>query len=166
MKKVWNFIFKYRIYILILILLVIGAFGFMVVKAYLYSTDEKTVYGSRLDGIENVTISNDTKTKVKGAIKEEKDITDANVSVQGKIVNISITALTETNTIDVLKELSKKVLENFTKDEIEFYDFQFFIKNVDANYNLIGYKNKNSEEIVWATDVIVSEVEGNEEESK
>ena len=51
----------------------------------------------------------------------------------------------------------------FTEDEIKFYDFQFFIKNEDANYNLIGYKNKKNQEISWVNDVIVSEVEDNEE---
>ena len=63
-----------------------------------------------------------------------------------------------------MKERSKLILEKFSEEEIKFYDFQFFIKNEEANYNLIGYKNKKNEELSWSHDEIVSEVEDNEEE--
>ena len=49
------------------------------------------------------------------------------------------------------------------KEEIEFYDFQFFIKNEDGNYNLMGDKNKKNENISWSSDEIISEVDENEE---
>ena len=62
-----------------------------------------------------------------------------------------------------MKEKSKEIIEKFSKEEIEFYDFQFFIKNEDGNYNLMGYKNKKNENISWSSDEIISEVDGNEE---
>lgn len=157
MKKIWNFILKYRIYIIIVLLLVFGAFVFVTVKAFLFPEDERTVYGSRLDGIEDVAITNETKEKVISKLKETEGITEVSIDIQGKIVNILITATTEENKEDVIKEVCAKSLESFSKEEVAFYDFQFFVKNVDANYNMIGYKNKRSEVISWVIDEIVKD---------
>lgn len=166
MKKIWNFILKYRIYILIFILLIVGVFGFMIVKAYLHPEDESVIYGDRLDGRDELPITKDKKQKIVKVILENENLTSASIDVQGKIINISITAATKENNIDVLKEISTELLSNFSEEEIAFYDFQFFIKNVDANYNMIGYKNKNSTLISWTSDEIVSEVEDNEDEKE
>lgn len=164
MKKIWNFILRYRVYILIFILLIVGVFGFMVVKAYLYPDDESLIYGDRLDGRGDLPITKEKKDEIVKIILENENLTSASVDVQGKIINISITAASKENNIDILKEISTELLGDFTEDEIAFYDFQFFIKNVDANYNMIGYKNKNNTLISWTSDEIVSEVENENEE--
>ena len=166
MKKIWNFIYKYRIFLAILFVIVMGVFGFLIVKSYLKPDDEKVVYGNRLDGIDDVSITKEKKNKIIESVKEKENITNVNISLQGAIINISITAEKESNTIDVMKEIGKEILTQFTEKELKFYDIQFFIKNVDNNYNMIGYKNKNSESIFWTSDDIVSEVEDNEKEEK
>ena len=65
-----------------------------------------------------------------------------------------------------MEEKGTEIIKKFSEEEIKFYDFQFFIKNEEANYNLMGYKNKKNDEISWVNDVIVSEVEDNEKEEK
>ena len=126
-------------------------------------SDLNTVYGSRLDGIENVVISDEKKDEIIKFIKDNEDVSSASIDIQGKIINISIKIGNKENTIDIMKEKCSLIVNKFSKEEIEFYDFQFFIKNEDANYNLIGYKNKKNEELSYSHDVIVSEVEENEE---
>lgn len=162
MKKIFSFLSSHKLYILIIVLLVICILAFFAMKSFLYPDDANTVYGDRLDGIEEVTISNDRKTEISDKIKENEGITSVTISTKGKIVNIHIIATTAANAVEVMQELSTTALENFSEKEIAFYDFQFFIKNEDANYDLIGYKNKNSETISWNSDAIVSEVEENE----
>jgi len=164
MKKVWNFILKNRIYIVLVLFVIFCAFVFITMKAYLDPADELAVYGDRLNGIENVQIKEDKKKEIVDFIKEDETIIDASINVQGKIINISIKTTTKENTIDKMQEKGNLILEKFSEDEIAFYDFQFFIKNDDANYNMIGYKNKKNENISWESDEIVSEVEDNEEE--
>ena len=132
-------------------------------KAYLDPVDENAVYGNRLDGIDNVLITDDKVNEVVNFIKEDNSISDASIHIKGKIINIIIKVSKKENTIDKMKEKSKDIIEKFSKDEIDFYDFQFFIKNEDGNYNLIGYKNKNNEGISWSSDEINSEVDENEE---
>lgn len=164
MKKVWNFILKNRIYIVLVLFVLFCVFVFVTMKAYLNPVNELAVYGNRLDGIEAVAITDDKKNEVTNFIKEDENVISTSVTVQGKIVNISIKTSKNENTIDKMKEKVKLILEKFSKEEIAFYDFQFFIKNEDANYNLIGYKNKKNENVSWATDEIISEVDNNEEE--
>ena len=132
-------------------------------KAYLDPVDANAVYGNRLDGIENVTITDDKVNEIVNFIKEDNSISDASLHIKGKITNIIIKVSKKENTIDKMKEKSKEIIERFSKEEIEFYDFQFFIKNEDGNYNLMGYKNKKNENISWSSDEIISEVDENEE---
>lgn len=164
MKKVWNFIYKYRIVIALVFLLIIGGFGFITVKQYLYPDDKLTVYGNRLDGIDKVKITDEKKNEIIKMIKEKAGIKDAKIDIQGKIINVSITASEKENTKEEMQKLCTEILLKFSSEEIKFYDFQFFIKNEDLNYNMIGYKNKISEEISYSDDVIVSEVEDEKKE--
>lgn len=164
MKKVWNFIYKYRIVIALVFLLIIGVFGFITVKQYLYPDDKLTVYGNRLDGIDKVKITDEKKNEIIKMIKEKAGIKDAKIYIQGKIINVSITASEKENTKEEMQKLCTEILLKFSSEEIKFYDFQFFIKNEDLNYNMIGYKNKISEEISYSDDVIVSEVEDEKKE--
>lgn len=163
MKKIWKFIIKYRVYIMILLVLIIGGFSLYAIKEYLYPNNSLSIYGDRLDGINEVTITDNRKTDVINYIKEKEELSDANVSVRGKIINISITATTKELSLDKIKEYLLTIVDKFTDKEVAFYDFQFFVKNADANYNLIGYKNKNSKTISFSEDEIVSEVEDENE---
>ena len=163
MKEVLKFISKYKIYIVLAILLLFCLFLFITFYKYMNPSDLNTVYGSRLDGIENVIISDEKKDEIIKFIKDNEDVSSASIDIQGKIINISIKIGNKENTIDIMKEKCSLIVNKFSKEEIEFYDFQFFIKNEDANYNLIGYKNKKNEELSYSHDVIVSEVEENEE---
>lgn len=166
MKKIWKFIVDNRIYIVLVLFVLFCGFVFVTMKAYLDPEDELAVYGNRLEGIEKVTITDTKKNEVIDFIKEDENITDASIMIQGKIINISIKSGNKKNTIDKMKEKGIEIIKKFSKEEIAFYDFQFFIKNEEANYNLMGYKNKKKDEISWVDDVIVSEVEDNEKEEK
>ena len=166
MKKIWIFIVDNRIYIVLILFVIFCGFVFVTMKAYLDPEDEYAVYGNRLDGIEKVQITEKKENEVIDFIKEYENVTDASISIQGKIINIIIKAKGKKNTIEKMEEKGVEIIKKFSEEEIKFYDFQFFIKNEEANYNLIGYKNKKNDEISWVNDVIVSEVEDNEEKEK
>ena len=163
MKEVLKFISKYKIYIVLAILFLFCLFLFITFYKYMNPSDLNTVYGSRLDGIEKIFKKEEKKDEIIKFIKDNEDVSSASIDIQGKIINISIKIGNKENTIDIMKEKCSLIVNKFSKEEIEFYDFQFFIKNEDANYNLIGYKNKKNEELSYSHDVIVSEVEENEE---
>ncbi len=162
MKNILKFISNHKLIVLLLFLLVLGGIAFISMKSFLYPSDANTVYGSRLDGINEVKIDDAKKDLIVNKIKAKAEVTSASVSTKGKIININIVVTKAGNTLDVMKEFSKTIITNFSEKELKFYDIQIFVKNVDANYNAIGYKNKSKEEISWVSDKIVSEVEPDE----
>lgn len=163
MKKIWKFIVDNRIYVVLFVFVVFFVFVVMTMKAYLYPDDKLAVYGDRLEGIMDVEITNDKKDEVIKYIKEDDNVNDVSIQIQGKIVNISIKVSDKKSTMDIMKEKCTEIVNKFSSDEIGYYDFQIFVKNEDANYNMIGYKNKKNNDLSWVSDVIVSEVENDEE---
>ncbi len=158
-------IVKYRVYIIIAIFLVFLGFVFVTVKAYLKPADESVVCGS-LAGIEKVPMTSTRKNEIVKSLKEDKSIDEIKIEdIKCKTVNIIIKTNSKENTIDKMKEKSKELLKNFSKDELSFYDVQLFIKNEENNFVMIGYKNSSNDSITWTSDELVkSEVEVNEKE--
>lgn len=154
MKKFMKKFNKYRMYIVAFVFIVILIGLIFSVKAFLYPTDAKSVYGNRLNGIENVEITSAKQNTIIKNIKVNSVISDAKIQIKGKIINILIT-VTSDFSIDSSKELFNKILSEFSDKEIAFYDFQFFSSNDNLKYKLIGYKNKTTEEIIYSQ---VSEV--------
>ena len=111
----------------------------------------KSEYGDRLDGIENVKISDKETSKLTSEMKDLEEVKDCTYRLQGRLVYISLT-LNEEIGIDKAKELANKTLEYFDDDEKSYYDFEFILKsaNKDAEgYPLMGYKHKTTGEIIW-----------------
>ena len=166
MKKIWNFILKYRVIIVLVLLAIFLTFMFIAIKSYMYPTDVKSVYGNRLDGIEKVPFTDDEIKKLVNKIKEDENFTDASISIKGKIVNIHIKVTNKDNTKDKMKEKCNDILKEFSEEKIAFYDFEFFITNEDGNYKMIGYKNKKRKEISYVSDEIVKAVKEDEQEQE
>ena len=131
----------------ILILIVIIWVG----KEFLLSSDGP-LYGNRLQGVEKVPISNALKSTITALIDSKSGVKSSTVNVHGLIVNVVI-FVNDTMTIDIAKATSVEVLTKFSDAEKSFYDISFLInyaqKSTKTDFPLIGYKNKNSTEIVW-----------------
>lgn len=110
-------------------------------------------YGTRLDGIKDVPLSDSYLDEISSEVKDEKIVSNATIDVEGRLVNIIIT-INDATAIDKAKELSGIVKDNFTEDELAFYDVQIFIvdsgTNKESSYPIIGYKHKTSDVFVWS----------------
>lgn len=144
-----DFLKKHKIYIYILLFLLVLLGIFFVMKNFLYPDDLKSIYGSRLNGIEEVKIDNNRLSEIKVIYANEELISSIELGLKGKIINIIIKGK-EGYTIDVAKKAISDNLTSFSEKERNFYDIQFFVSNEFLNYNLIGYKNKSSEIIAWS----------------
>ncbi len=103
------------------------------------------VYGNRLDGIEEVKVTNDEKDKLVTELEKRKYVNKASVHVNGKIINVLVETTNGTK-VGTAKTLKKVVLEGFSKDQLSFYDIQLFLTNeisTAKGYPAIGYKNSN-----------------------
>lgn len=147
-----KFIKKNKILILVIILFILflGAIIFVTTLLPSYNT---SVYGNRLNGINDLKISTEVKDDIVATIKKEAWVGDANVSISGKIINIVI-RVNATATKDVVKAAATNLLDKFTDDEKNFYDIQMFIGMVNDEksdlFPIIGYKSAKSSALIWS----------------
>ncbi|MBP3445535.1 MAG: hypothetical protein J6K23_06580 [Bacilli bacterium] len=135
--------------ITLLIILIFIIAGIFLLKAFFPSGN---AYGDRLKGIEKVEFSKSEITKLEEKIKERDNIKNVSIDIKGRLINIIITVNKDTN-IDDMKDYAKERLEIFDKEELEYYDVQFYLLNEDdesEDYPSIGYKHKTSDEIKWS----------------
>ncbi len=136
-------------FITLAVLLVIFIITFLILRLVMPDYG-KGYYGNRLNGIDNYKISNDTINRVKSEVSGD-GIESVTYHLEGRIINITITVKPDLE-LDKAKESANKLLEIFTKDELEYYDLQVFLvsSSESENYPKIGYKHKTSDAIVWS----------------
>lgn len=107
-------------------------------------------YGNRLDGIEEVKIDNNTYNEIKSEVMDSGLVEETSVRLQGKIVYTTIILKSDTS-VDKAKELATNTLDNYTSDELNFYDFSYFLKweGEDTNKVITGNKHHNLDSITW-----------------
>lgn len=110
------------------------------------------LYGNRLVGIEDVPITDADSKNIKDYLLATEGIKKVETNVHGKILSIII-LVDETMTLDKAKQLSNETLTKCSDEQKGFYDITFFIdyeKDTDkTDFPIIGYKNKNSTDIIW-----------------
>ena len=135
--------------IIIVSLIVIGVSMVM----YFYTGNGKDEFGDRLQGIENVEISNDIDKKVAELYTDIAAFNEVVVNVKGKIIYINIDIKENLSLVDA-QSLAIKSLEAFSEEEKSFYDIQIIItaKTTEEEsdiYPLMGYKNAKNSQVVW-----------------
>mgnify|MGYP001134996896 CR=1 FL=1 len=140
---------KYKVLIYVVLFLLLMILAFIVLKRYLFPDDYKSVYGSRLNGIENVKFDSNRLMAVKNGISTDKFIDNVTINVRGRKINVIIKGKKE-YTMEHAKKTLLDNLKVFQTNELNFYDIEFFVTNEELKYNMIGYKNKKSEVIVWS----------------
>lgn len=140
------------------VIIAIGVFLILVVLVFQIATmffpEEGTaLYGDRLDGIEEVELSNSKLTKVESNLKSDGAVKEADVSVAGKIVEVIITVQDDTS-VDTAKALNTKVLDSLSNKEKKFYDIQIFVKKDSeaTDFPIIGYKHHAKDTFSWTKD--------------
>ncbi len=148
-----SFIRKNKFVIIaIAVFLILVIVAFQVVNMF-FPEEGKALYGDRLDGIEEVELTDKKLESIASSIEEDAAVKNAEVSVAGKIVEVIITVQDDTST-DTAKGLNTKVLESLDDDEKKFYDIQIFLtKETDANdFPIIGYKHHSKDSFSWTKD--------------
>ena len=147
MKKLWK---NNKIAILFgsVIILMIVIFSLMVFP--LYSSRTGSVYGNRLSGIKKVQIKAKTTDEIKDIFKNNDNVKNVKTVLKGKIYNIVVTTNNDVNPSD-LENVCNEALGKFNEEQLKYYDIQFFIssKIEEESKVIVGYKNKDSENISW-----------------
>lgn len=149
MKKYMRNHMRLFIVLIIFTVLVIGCF----VAYNAIFVNNQTKYGTRLDGIDSVKITNDKKQDITDNIKSLEIAKSIEIKITGKIINIIVVVNDEVE-VGKAKEISDKVLEKLSDEEKKFYDVQIFVSkdNDDAKFPIVGYKHHNRDNTTWTKD--------------
>ena len=149
LKKIFGII-KKNIFLSIMSLFVlIGGIIIMVVMFKFFISDSNA-YDERLDGIKEVEISKKDISKIESKIEENETVASASVRVQGKIIYINLKFNDGVN-LDTAKGVATSTLENFSEEELNFYDLGYFLinENESSKFSVTGSKKAKRESISY-----------------
>ena len=121
----------------------------------LFFGNGKGIYGSRLEGIEEVELNESFLESVQNKLTEDELVKDANVRVQGKIVYF-VFEVNEDVSVENAKSIASSTLVDFTEEELAFYDLSYIIKwtkieeEQEKIISIQGTKHHAKENIVWS----------------
>ena len=123
------------------------------VKNTFFPNMGKAIYGNRLEGIEDVEITDKELSTLKETLKKNEAIVKVSPIISGKLVNIIVTVSDEMG-LDQAKSIAGEAYKEFTTEQQKFYDFQIFIeKKADVtDFPIIGYKHHKREGFSWTRD--------------
>lgn len=164
MKK----LLKNKKFVIVTVLILIGLICLILLKGFFYPNGNLSIYGNRLDGIKDIKFSNADKDKVIKSINSNEKAESAKINIHGKIVNVIFNVAKDTS-VDDAKSIANESLNNFSEAVRGYYDIQYIItmddevgtkeqvtdedgkvkEVVTKLFPIMGYKNSNSEGLVW-----------------
>lgn len=151
LKNLKKFILNNKLLSILLFLLILIIILMLVaIKVFIFPSYKVNKYGNRLDGIDDVKLTETRVNEVKDKFETTDGLTIDKFRLSGKIVNVYVKVNGDIS-IDKVKSSCLKFVSSFSEEELKFYDFQVFVTGPDDNssYPMIGYKNKNSEGMDW-----------------
>ena len=147
MKK---FIKNNKLVVITFIICVIFVILVFAVKLTFFPNEATAIYGDRLDGIEEVEITEKEQDDIVSALEERDEVSEASCDIQGRILNVLITVNDDVE-LDPAKALTTSITDNLEEDQKAYYDIQVFISksNDDSRFPIIGYKHQNKDEYSW-----------------
>lgn len=151
MKK---FIKNNKLIVITFIICVIFVILVFAVKLTFFPNEGAAIYGDRLDGIEEVEITDDEQDDIVSALEEKEEVSNASCDIQGRILNVLINVNDEVE-VNSAKALTSSIIENLEEDQTSYYDIQVFISKdneEDTTFPIIGYKHQDKDEFSWTKD--------------
>lgn len=152
MKKLKSLWFENRVLFVLFIVVIICAFIVVgvIAKYFFGSSDSK--YGDRLNGIEEVLISDEMKTNFVNTMNEDELINNSSIKVIGKVVYVSIQFKDDVTLVEAESRALASLL-TFEQKYLDFYDFNYTLKR-DATENsegflIMGARNANGNGLTW-----------------
>lgn len=152
MKKFKEFYKRNRVYSILMLVSLVCIVSILVgVIVYFVGQTTKDKYGNRLDGIDNVKITDTKKSEVENKIKENELVDSVKINIKGKLIYVNIELKTGKHSDS--EAICQTALDNFSEDEKKFYDIQYIVTNKDTsieeNFPVMGYIKAGNSIIKW-----------------
>ena len=138
--------------IVVLLVFIVLAFGFFIAYNAIF-VNNQSKYGDRLDGIENVKITDKIKKEIVDNVGSLQITKSVSVNVSGKTINV-LAKVNDDIDVGKAKEIDGKVIEKLSEEAKKFYDIQILISKDtdDAKFPIVGYRHHSKDYISWTKD--------------
>jgi hypothetical protein len=145
-----KFIKKNMSIIVAIVVFILVVTGLLYFKEVFTADDATAIYGSRLDGREEIEIPQERISKLKDSIKDSS--TKTTVRIAGRLINVTVEVKDDISLKDA-QELGTPIVYTFTEEEREYYDIQIFLVNKKntEEYPSIGYKHHTKPGLTWTS---------------
>ena len=148
-----NFIKNNKVTVVAFIICVIFVILVFAVKLTFFPNEGTAIYGDRLDGIEEVEITDKQQEDIIKSLEDKDEVKKVSCDIKGRTLNVLITVNDDVE-LDPAKALTSSITENLEEDQTTYYDIQVFISkdNDDTRFPIIGYKHQNKDGFSWTKD--------------
>lgn len=148
-----NFIKNNKVTVVAFIICVIFVILVFAVKLTFFPNEGTAIYGDRLDGIEEVEITDKQQEDIIKSLEDKDEVKKVSCDIKGRTLNVLITVNDDVE-LDPAKALTSSITDNLEEDQTSYYDIQVFISkdNDDTRFPIIGYKHQNKDEFSWTKD--------------
>ena len=148
-----NFIKNNKVAVVTFIICVIFVILVFAVKLTFFPNEGTAIYGDRLDGIEEVEITDKQQEDIIKSLEDKDEVKEVSCDIKGRTLNVLITVNDDVE-LDPAKALTSSITDNLEEDQTSYYDIQVFISkdNDDTRFPIIGYKHQNKDEFSWTKD--------------
>ncbi len=149
LKDLWN---QNRVLVVLFSIIIICTIVVICVVITAFLGSSKSVYGDRLEGIEDVQFTDEVLNGFKDSFNEDELVNEVSIKSRGKI--IYITMLFKEN-VSLVEAESKAFssLEYFEENYLKFYDFHFTLKQnsteTSEGFLIMGAKNASGNGLIW-----------------
>ena len=141
--------------VIVLALALLIIFSYAIIS-YLVPNTKASVYGDRCKVTSNYPVESDREDKINEFFKEYKEVKLKTFDVKCNLIDIVI-EVDDKYSFSKVKDMSKKLLEVFSEDEIKYYDIQLMVKSNNEKselYPKIGTHHKEidgkvNDSFVW-----------------
>ena len=151
MKKLKAFYKKNRVYSILMLISIFCIISIIIgVIVYFLSQTSKDVYGNRIEGIEEVKITETQKKELLKTIEINEKVGEVEVDIRGRLIYIII-SLNDGTHADA-ETIAQAAVEVFSDEERKYYDLQFIVENkteTEENFPIMGYIKAGNSVIKW-----------------
>lgn len=135
---------KLVIFIVIVLIICLGAICYVAATYFFGGSD--SVYGDRLDEIDDYPFTEIDMEDIILVVEENEDVISASLRLSGKIIYMS-TEFSEEIFLEEAKKYAATFIEYIDETLLEYYDVNYTVST--SEYTLMGYKNSINNSLVW-----------------
>lgn len=149
LKEIWG---KNKVLIVLGIILIICFIAILIVTFSFFFGGSESVYGDRLDGIENYPIEDSFIDEYIANLESDEMINSATFDTKGRIIYVTIDFVGDTSLVEAQSKAAAS-LEQFSEETLSYYDINFTLISESTEnsegFTIMGARNVAGSGLVW-----------------